>query len=377
VNHPSTASEAKLISFALTCAQARLERPTPPGFIHLGVAQHICSVLRELGAGPDTAIAEAGLDPRLFDNPGSLVSEKALGKLLLHCIERTHCPHFGLLVGQKATLDSLRLVGVAMRVCDTVGEAPRTLQAHLRIQNRIAIVPLEVRDGVAMLCFSLYEPDAEGALLVAEGGLATSVQVIRDLCGADWSPSEVLIPRRAPANPEPYRACFRAPVRFDQETAALVFPSALLARRLPDANPLLRRAFEQRLLEMERACPTDLVDELRRMLRAELSRRRASATDVAQHYSVHRRTLNRHLKAAGTGFRAVADGVRYEIARQLIADTDIPLAQISAMLDFSEPAAFTRAFHRWSGDTPSDYRTKHKPDIGLDNPPAVIQRGSK
>jgi AraC-like DNA-binding protein len=73
--------------------------------------------------------------------------------------------------------------------------------------------------------------------------------------------------------------------------------------------------------------------------------------------------MNRHLKAARTGFRAVADGVGFEIARQLIADTDIPLAQISAMLDFSEPAAFTRAFHHWSGETPSDYRAKHKPAL--------------
>ena len=108
---------------------------------------------------------------------------------------------------------------------------------------------------------------------------------------------------------------------------------------------------------------SDLVDELRSMLREELSRRQALATDVAHHYAVHRRTINRHLKAAGTGFRAVADGVRFEIARQLIADTDISLAQISAMLDFSEPAAFTRAFHRWSGDTPSTYRAERKPAL--------------
>jgi len=88
-----------------------------------------------------------------------------------------------------------------------------------------------------------------------------------------------------------------------------------------------------------------------------------ACTDVAQHYAVHRRTMNRYLKAAGTGFRAVADGVGFEIARQLIADTDIPLAQISAMLDFSEPTAFTRAFHRRSGDTPSDYRAERKPAL--------------
>ena len=76
-------------------------------------------------------------------------------------------------------------------------------------------------------------------------------------------------------------------------------------------------------------------------------------------------------EAAETSFRAVADGVsfeiarqlRFDIARQLIADTDISLAQISAMLDFSEPAAFTRAFHHWSGETPSDYRAKHKPAL--------------
>ena len=103
---------------------------------------------------------------------------------------------------------------------------------------------------------------------------------------------------------------------------------------------------------------SDLVDELRSMLREELSRRRALATDVARLKA----------EAAETNWGA-ADGVSFEIARQLrfdtarqlIADTDISLAQISAMLDFSEPAAFTRAFHRWSGDTPSDYRAKHKP----------------
>jgi transcriptional regulator GlxA family with amidase domain len=106
---------------------------------------------------------------------------------------------------------------------------------------------------------------------------------------------------------------------------------------------------------------SDLVDELRSMLREELSRRRALATDVARLKA----------EAAETSFRAVADGMsfesarqlRFDTARQLIAGTNISLAQISAMLDFSEPAAFTRAFHRWSGETPSGYRVEHKPAL--------------
>ena len=106
---------------------------------------------------------------------------------------------------------------------------------------------------------------------------------------------------------------------------------------------------------------SDLVDELRSMLRVELLKRRALATDVARLKA----------EAAETSFRAVADGMnfaKFDTARQLIADTDISLAQISAMLDFSAPAAFTRAFHRWSGDTPSDYRAKHKPALVCENP---------
>jgi AraC-like DNA-binding protein len=50
--------------------------------------------------------------------------------------------------------------------------------------------------------------------------------------------------------------------------------------------------------------------------------------------------------------------VRFGIARQLLADTDLPLAEISAALDFSEPAAFTRAFHRWAGRAPSEWRVR-------------------
>ena len=110
---------------------------------------------------------------------------------------------------------------------------------------------------------------------------------------------------------------------------------------------------------------SDLVDELRCMLRAELSTRRALATDVTRLKA----------EAAETSWGA-ADGVSFEIARQLrfdiakqlIADTEISFAQISAMLDFSEPAAFTRAFHRWSGDTPSGYRAEHNPTQVCGNP---------
>jgi hypothetical protein len=90
------------------------DRTVPPGYMNLGAAKGICAALTELGADPEQVIAEAGIDPRLFDDPDNLISVAALGRFVLHCVEQTHCPHFGLLVGGKATLDSLRVVGMLM-----------------------------------------------------------------------------------------------------------------------------------------------------------------------------------------------------------------------------------------------------------------------
>jgi len=75
---------------------------------------------------------------------------------------------------------------------------------------------------------------------------------------------------------------------------------------------------------------------------------------------MHRRTLTRRLNAQGTAYRKVANAVRFEIARQLLAEPNMTIAQIAAMLKFSEPGAFTRAFRRWSGgQTPSAWRAQH------------------
>jgi AraC-like DNA-binding protein len=74
---------------------------------------------------------------------------------------------------------------------------------------------------------------------------------------------------------------------------------------------------------------------------------------------MHRRTLNRHLRTEGLAFRQVANQVRFEIACELLANTDMALSQIAAVLRYSEPSAFTRAFRRWSGQTPSAWRASH------------------
>jgi AraC-like DNA-binding protein len=102
-----------------------------------------------------------------------------------------------------------------------------------------------------------------------------------------------------------------------------------------------------------------LSDDLRRMLRTRLLKDDCSAAKIASLFSMNRRTLNRHLRAEGTAFNILVNEIRFEIARQLLANSDMTFNQIAAALAFSEASAFTRAFRRWSGKTPTAWRAEH------------------
>jgi AraC-like DNA-binding protein len=99
-----------------------------------------------------------------------------------------------------------------------------------------------------------------------------------------------------------------------------------------------------------------LAHDLRRVLRTELLRGTCSASNIARLFSMHRRTLYRHLRTEGLAYRRVANEIRFEIACELLENTDMALSQVAAALKYSELSAFTRAFRRWSGKTPSAWR---------------------
>ncbi|MFE1599765.1 AraC family transcriptional regulator [Methylobacterium sp. ID0610] len=327
----------------------------PVDFVHIHAIQSVCDVLIELKASPERILEQAGIDAQIFDAAGA-ISFTSLGRLTALAADQTQCPHFGLLVGQRVTLASLGLLGTLMRHSETIGDAFRAVQAHHDLLNRGAVIEIAIDGAVATVSYAPYEPDVDGVALHCERAIAALTAVLRSLCGSHWNPEEVLLPRSEPPNTAPYASFFRAPIRFEQEIAALVFPARLMKRSIEGADPLVRASVEQRIRQLEAVIPSDVTDEVRRLVRSVVTRKRIHKGQVAQSMAMHQRTLCRRLKAEGTSFRSVVNQTRLGIAKQLLADTTMSLAQIAATLEFSEPAAFTHAFRRWTGTTPSAWR---------------------
>jgi AraC-like DNA-binding protein len=329
------------------------------GVVRLGIAAEIAAVLRQFDVDPDDTIELARLaSPPHEDSAGSMPIAD-LGQLVALCVTRTNCPHFGLLVGQRGILSTLGLVGCLMPPSQTVGKALRNLVWHLHQYDPDTAPTLTVSGGMATLSCATHSPGSEGVDQIADGAVATALNIMRMLCGPDWTPAEVLLPRSPPPDAGPFEGLFRAPVRFEAGTAALVFPAFWLRRPIAGVGEVLRHVFEERLGSPEARSGGSFSDGLRRMLRMRLPQQDCSAAKIAGLFSMNRRTLNRHLAAEGTAFNILVNEVRFEIARQLLVNTSMTFCQIAEALAFSEASAFTRAFRRWSGQTPTTWRAEH------------------
>jgi len=325
--------------------------------LRVGATMALPAVLRSLGADPVMVITEAGLDISLFDNPDNLISYAARGRLVSYCVARTGCQHLGLLIGQHAGLDSLGLVGLLVKYSPDVGTALRSLVRYLHLQVRGAATTLAVVGDTAMLGYEIHQPLVEATDQVGDGAVALLCNILRALCGPEWIPVEVRFAHRKPRDVAPFRRFFRAPLRFDAEENALVFSADWLGRSLPDTDPQLSRLLQRQIDALEVRHGDDFPEQVRSVLRSAIVTGHGRSDQFAALFSIHARTMNRHLNEFGTGFQELLDECRFEIARQLLEDSAMEVVRIAAMLDYADASAFTRAFRRWSGTTPAHWRS--------------------
>jgi len=328
--------------------------------VRIGTLMALPAVLRSLGANPVEVLAEVGYDLTLFDDPDNRITYTARNHLFAHCVTRTSCQHLGLLIGRQTGLDSLGMVGLLVKYSPDVGTALRNLVRCLHLHVRGAVTSLETDGDTASLSYEIYQPGVEATTQIGDGAVAIMYNIMRTLCGPDWKPAEVRFAHRKPDDVRPFRQFFRSPLRFDTEQNAVVFAADWLDLRLPEADPELRRLLQQQIDVLEVTYGDDLPGQVRSVLRTALLTGHARSDQVAALFSIHSRSLSRRLKGFGTSFQELLDEGRFEIARQLLEDTRMEVSQIAMTLDYADASAFTRAFRRWSGTTPAQWREDRK-----------------
>ena len=271
------------------------------------------------------------------------------GSLLKVCAQETACPHFGLLVGQGGDISSPGAIGFLLRNAPDVKTALNELVTNLDLHDRGATTFLEVSDKHSVLRYEIYEHGIEGTDQISDCAMAIGLNIMRALCAPDWLPTEVRLRHQPPAAIEPYRCFFQATLKFNAEHTSLVFPTHWLNQPVRLADPMLRREFLEQIQEMRDYSNQSFRDQAHKALVILIGKQRCSRDQLAEHFSIHPRTLNRRLMDAGTSFRQLHNEARYEMACQLLRDTKRCLASIASLLGYSDSTAFNRAFSHWEG----------------------------
>ena len=310
------------------------------------------------GVPRERLLAQAGMAPaELARERWPIDHITRLWRAAVHC---TQDAGFGLKAGALVGPGSFNVVSYLLQSAPSLRAAIGVVQQYQRLISdggRFQVI------AGAQAGWVVYHP-RQGALAFSphqiEAVLAAVVAFSRWVTGQPVRPLQVQFsqPRVGPL--AGYREAFGCPVAFEQAFSGVLLDNALLDAPLPQADAQLARLHHQyaaqRLAVLHEGGA--LAQELRAWIAAVLPGRVPTRAEAAQALGLSERTLARRMQAQQLSFSALLDAVRREAALQAVAQPGRALADIGQALGFAEPAVFWRAFKRWTGCTPLQWRAR-------------------
>lgn len=313
-------------------------------------------LLADLSVDADATARAAGLDPRWLDDPAHAISFVEMGRYLAECVRASRDDTFALRVGLVGGPSALTALGYLAQHSPDVRASLETLREY--VHQFSGAVTISQRRGVASLEYSFLVSGIEGAGLISEAGVGVALAILRQLCGPAWTPIEVRLARGLPERPSRWRQHTQAPVYFGAERNVVSFSARWLDQRIERADPELRRILHDRVADLDAEYGEDFSLLVSSVIHSGLLARDVSPAHVASRLSISSRTLRRRLAEYDTNFESLLDRARFDIACHLLANSAASMTQITELLGYAHSSALSRAFRRWAGMSPRDWRAE-------------------
>jgi AraC-like DNA-binding protein len=315
---------------------------------------------RERGANVSHFIAEYDLPDDIETRNEATLPLDALRTFFDEAARTLEDPLLGITLAKSLDRGAFGVLAFSSRSAPTVGEALARLARYIRLSNDTVSVSFDLdAEGGAIRQRVLGHPGCLGRH-ANEFFVAILLEEVRRVFGPGIAPTRAWLAHDPPRGLDIARELGLANLTFAAEENGLHFPAHVLALPVPTSDPALLSYLdaqaEKQLAELSPA-PGFLMD-VRRVVRQELDKGTATLPRAARLLGMSRRTLQRRLEEEHTSFQRILDQAREELARTFVADPSVPLTRIATALGYSDERPFLRAFRRWTGLTPTAYRTK-------------------
>lgn len=325
--------------------------------VPIAYASALIELAAELGVPRDELLQAARIKPQVLEAPNGRLSFIDFNQLAGAALSRCQEPALGLVLGQRLNVSTHGILGYAVLSSATLDQAIQFALKYYRVLGLAFELEQLESDERVELRASEAMPLGPMSRFAAEGLLCSLHSIAQFLLGERMQGIEVGFAYPAPPYAERYHEIFGPNVQFDQPYHRISIPKHYLQRPMALANPATVQMCEQQCEAL--LASLDVQDALLTRVRRLLLARPGDFPDLnsaAKALHTSSRSLRRHLSAMGTSYQQVLDDVRKRLALQYLSTTHLPLYEIAYLLGFSDASNFRRAFKKWTGKLPSDYR---------------------
>lgn len=315
-----------------------------------------------LGADLQELLKEAQLSESCIADTERKLSWQEGIKVWELVIARTADKDFGLHIGQHVTASMAGLVGHMMERSKNLFDAAQVLEKYLPLANEMFEVRcrMEKKQLVVNIqpiaLWKINSPEtARQAMMLS---FSSILHIIRLLTGKSIQPERVEFSTFPPENLEKYKAVFKSELRFNQQEDRLLFKESDALTPIIGYNQEILTALtemaEGKLLEQQ--AELRVGPSVEKWISRNWQKGYPQIAEVAEALHMSVRTLQRRLQEEGTSFQQVLEECHQQIGTSLLKNTLLPVSEIALMLGYADAHAFRRAFKRWTGKNPLEFR---------------------
>lgn len=272
--------------------------------------------------------------------------------------EATGDTAIGLKTGKYAQASQFHAFGYSWSASNTLLDGMQRLTRYIRLIST-ASAELRLTEEKDAYSLSAIFPDESEA--PPREGIESGMTALLALCdavsGKTIRPLRVVLTCGRPDDPQVYRDALRAPVTFNADVGAMVFSKETLLERLPHATPEVARATDRVAEEyIDTLDAKKIASQVRRLLIDMLPSGEVDRDTVCERLGRSRSSLQRQLNEEGLSYRDVLDSTRQSLAENYLKDKKHSHAEIAFMLGFSDQSNFSRAFKRWTSQSPGEFQ---------------------
>jgi AraC-like DNA-binding protein len=317
----------------------------------------IATTLRECNCDPEPLFEQAGINLSEVNDPNVRFPTSRTQVLWGLAAEATGNPCIGLMAARLFQPAVLHGLGFAWLASDTLEDALARLVRYSRFINKGVTFRLEKLPTTLDLVIHVPETLTNGVYAGTDCGFAVFLRMCQLTVGKDILPVCATLQRPPPDCPDEFEAMFGSAIEYAAVDYRLAFSKALACIPLSTAQPELARLNDQTVVDyLARYDRANITMQVRARIIEQLHDGVPKQGSIADTLNVSLRSLQRRLNAEATSYKALLEDTREQLAMQYLRETHRSIGEITYLLGFSEPSNFTRAFKRWTGKSPLEFR---------------------